>query len=237
MSQSLCPSITHTYETPAIPEADGIWGSSTQEPQPRWWVLSIERHPPPFFHISLQREPVNGYRWGTRDLCCPGLVQLGEGGTWRRPDAHGCSLEQADGGSEIDLFHVASVQRGLCSAALAIWVSIFYSSAAVEGFFLSLVFRFLPNSARDALALLLQQASEQEGDGGARLRAPHFSCKLLHNPSFFGGFCKLQSASPSLSRMLAETDSGSAMTSQAAGARVPKHKDPFVADSVASIKT
>lgn len=47
------------------------------------------------------------------------------------------------------------------------------------------------------------------------------------------------SASPSLRRMLAESDSGAAMTSQAAGACcwALKHKDPVVADSVASIKT
>ena len=47
------------------------------------------------------------------------------------------------------------------------------------------------------------------------------------------------SASPSLRRMLAESDSGAATTSQAAGTgrRGPKHKDPIVADGVASIKT
>lgn len=47
------------------------------------------------------------------------------------------------------------------------------------------------------------------------------------------------SASPSLGRMLAESDSGAAMTSQVAGAgcQAPKHKGPVVAESVASIKT
>lgn len=46
------------------------------------------------------------------------------------------------------------------------------------------------------------------------------------------------SASPSLRRLLAESHSGAATTSQAAGPGcwAPKHKDPVVADSVASIK-
>lgn len=47
------------------------------------------------------------------------------------------------------------------------------------------------------------------------------------------------SASPSLRRTLAESDSGAATTSQAAGPGcwAPKHKDPFVAGSFAAIKT
>lgn len=82
MSQSLCPSC-HTHACMNLPPlrlmAFGGAAPRATTVVACGFVLSTERHPPPFFLSSLQQELTSGCRQGTEDLCCSGLHPLEKG--------------------------------------------------------------------------------------------------------------------------------------------------------------
>lgn len=135
MSQSLCPSIIRTRSciNLLLPSlrlmAFGGTAPKSCNHDGGWVGAEPRRAPSTLFPLIPATRTNKRVQMGHRR---PLLSRAAS--SWR-PDAHDARWSKQLEETRLDLFLIASVQRRLCSAALAIWVSIFYSPAAVGVFF------------------------------------------------------------------------------------------------------